>query len=249
MMLESDLGHPGKAAEALTRFGTSSANAQRVLAALFWDWDTTGVGGWTRALEEDARSAKNGTFSDRLRAVSDISIAAGYHATQGDTKALSHALDDMRAISSAPDTTGVARIRERYQLVLEAQLATLTHRPDLRALLTRLDSVLTSDPEGQLVTIGNLVAARAWEAAGDLPRAVAALRRTNSLSGLSSPITYHSTILREQGRLAALAGDRDLAIRSYRQYLALRRDADPALRPQVDAVRAELQRLEAQRPR
>jgi tetratricopeptide (TPR) repeat protein len=249
MMLESDLGHPGKAVDALVRYGTESGNQQRVLGALFWDWDTTGVDGVTRALEEDARSSANGSFLDRLRAVSDLSVAGEVYATRGDTKALARAIEDLRAINPGNDGTGIGQTRDRYQVVLEAQLGTLTHRPDLRAVLTRLDSVLISEPQGQLVTLGNLVAARAWEAAGDLGRAVAAIRRTNSLSGLSSPLTFHSTILREEGRLAALAGDRELAIRCFQQYLALRSGADPALKAQVDGVRADLQRLEAQRAR
>jgi tetratricopeptide (TPR) repeat protein len=249
MVFESDLGHPGKAVEALGRYGTESANAQHVLGALFWDWDTAGVGGMTRALEEDARSSVSGSFSDRLRAVADLSTIGEVYASRGDAKALSRTIDDLRAINPGNDGTGIGQTRDRYQIVLEAQLAALTHRSDLRTVLTRLDSVLVSEPQGQLVTIGNLVAGRGWEAAGDLPRAVAALRRTNSLSGLSSPLTYYSTLLREQGRLGALAGDRDLAIRSYRQYLALRRDADAALRPQVEEVRASLQRLESQRAR
>ena len=49
--------------------------------------------------------------------------------------------------------------------------------------------------------------------------------------------------LREMGRLAALAGDREAAVRAYRHYLAIRTDPDPALIPQRDSVRAELAAL------
>jgi hypothetical protein len=52
------------------------------------------------------------------------------------------------------------------------------------------------------------------------------------------------TQLREEGRLAALAGDREGAIRAYRHYLALRSEPEPAVRDQVAAVRGELRRLE-----
>ena len=52
-----------------------------------------------------------------------------------------------------------------------------------------------------------------------------------------------SSYLREEGRLAALAGDRAGAIRAFQRYLDLRPDPDPELKPQVDAVRAELARL------
>ena len=49
--------------------------------------------------------------------------------------------------------------------------------------------------------------------------------------------------LREEGRLAALAGDRAEAISAYRHYLALRSDPEPVLRSKVDEVRAELAKL------
>jgi hypothetical protein len=50
--------------------------------------------------------------------------------------------------------------------------------------------------------------------------------------------------LRDEGRYAALAGDREGAIKAYRYYLILRGDAEPSLQPQVDTVRAELASLE-----
>ena len=70
----------------------------------------------------------------------------------------------------------------------------------------------------------------------------AAARRRSDAWAQNNP--YLATQLREQGRLAALAGEREEAIRAYRHYLALRADAEPALKPQVDAVRRELQQLE-----
>jgi hypothetical protein len=78
------------------------------------------------------------------------------------------------------------------------------------------------------------------EAQGDLEGALAAVRRR--------PYAYTyvfilSTMLREEGRLAALVGDREGAIRAYRHYLALRSDPEPALRPEVERVRGELARL------
>ena len=50
-------------------------------------------------------------------------------------------------------------------------------------------------------------------------------------------------MLREEGRLADLAGDREAAIEAYRHYLALRTDPEPSLQPQIEQVRAELARL------
>ena len=59
---------------------------------------------------------------------------------------------------------------------------------------------------------------------------------------MMAPI-FMSTFLRQEGRLSALTGDTVGAIRAYRHYLALRRDPEPALRPEVERVRAELTAL------
>jgi hypothetical protein len=52
--------------------------------------------------------------------------------------------------------------------------------------------------------------------------------------------------LREEGRLAALAGDTAGAVRAYRQYLVLMAHPEPAVAPRVERIRAELARLEGQ---
>jgi hypothetical protein len=55
---------------------------------------------------------------------------------------------------------------------------------------------------------------------------------------------YLSTQLLEEARLAASTGDRVGAIRAYRHYLALRSEAEPRLKPDVESVRRELGQLE-----
>jgi hypothetical protein len=47
-----------------------------------------------------------------------------------------------------------------------------------------------------------------------------------------------------EGRLAALAGHRDRAIESYRQYLGLRTNPEPEMVAEVEQVRDELRKLE-----
>jgi hypothetical protein len=49
--------------------------------------------------------------------------------------------------------------------------------------------------------------------------------------------------LRQEGRLAALAGDTTGAIRAYEHYLTLRTNPDPPFLPQRDSVVAELAEL------
>lgn len=89
----------------------------------------------------------------------------------------------------------------------------------------------------------NLISARLHEGMGDPHGALAAVRRGRWFH----PPMFLSTYLREEGRLAALTGDREGAISAYRHYLRLRSDPEPSLRPQVAAVREELARLERQR--
>jgi len=55
--------------------------------------------------------------------------------------------------------------------------------------------------------------------------------------------SFFSTMLREEGRLAALTGDRERAILAYSHYLNLRSVPEPEVLPEVEAVRAELARL------
>jgi len=78
------------------------------------------------------------------------------------------------------------------------------------------------------------------ERQGDLPAALAAVRRRPYAYHLTDYLAAH---LRQEGRLAAMTSDRAGAVRAYRHYLALRSDPEPALRPAVDTIRAELAKL------
>ena len=133
-----------------------------------------------------------------------------------------------------------------FALILDALLASADRRRDASAKLVQLDSMLRDAPVtlGPLIQAGNLIAARLWERSGDLPHALAAVRRRVRLIG--GPELY-ATYLREEGRLAAATGDREGAARAYRRYLTLREDAEPSLQPQVVKVRTELARIESER--
>jgi hypothetical protein len=95
--------------------------------------------------------------------------------------------------------------------LLEAWLATAVRQPDAGVLVARLDSLSRRNPPGWTETF-NLVVARLLEAQGNLPGALAAVRRRVYGLGLRR---YLSTYLREEGRLAALAGDTAGAIRAH----------------------------------
>jgi len=148
----------------------------------------------------------------------------------------------LRGIKEADELGGIGYSAPYYALLLETQLAAIDHAADARVRLESLDSALQTVPEnGIFELVGNLVAARLWDVAGDLPRALVSIRRRRFADGMS-PIFM--TYLREEGRLAALTGDRRGALNAYRRYLDLRSSAEPLMQPQLQAVRSEVRALE-----
>ncbi len=136
--------------------------------------------------------------------------------------------------------------------ILDAQLAAATGAPDLRSRIAQVDSsARRSNAITWVLAAANLTAARLWEHEGDLDRALTATRRRLYITDLAEQrvLVALSTLLREEGQLAARTGDREGAIRAYRKYLALRSEPEASLAPQAARVRAALDSLERGRPR
>jgi hypothetical protein len=129
---------------------------------------------------------------------------------------------------------------DRQADVLEAILASETGRSNAGRVLEHLDS-LARQGCCAVPHYTNLVIARLRERAGDLPGALRAARRARWVL----PPEYLSASLREEGRLAALMGDRAAAIRAYRHFLVLQDSAEASRRDEVERVRAELTLLES----
>lgn len=91
----------------------------------------------------------------------------------------------------------------------------------------------------------NGILARAFEARGQRAAALAAIRLRPF--GVSAVKVTEASDVRAEGRLSALMGDTASAVRAYRRYLDLRRDAEPSLIPQRDSVAAALAALERRR--
>ena len=166
-------------------------------------------------------------------------LPAVWHLVHADTAAALPSLGRARAFLAAKPAGGYHVSFTSCALAAEALLEQARGAPG-RVALGRLDSLLAQGFES--VQMGNLIAARIHEARGDRRAALAAARRRAS-HGRDGPIAL-TTMLREEGRLAALTGDRAGAIRAYRHFLALRPDPVARLRPDRDRVRAELARLE-----
>ena len=82
--------------------------------------------------------------------------------------------------------------------------------------------------------------------AGDIPGALAAIRR-REVDYFPAYLWSLPAFLRQEGRLATLAGDTAGAIRAYDAYLTLRTDPDPPFVPQRDSVVAERSTLRRSR--
>jgi tetratricopeptide (TPR) repeat protein len=160
---------------------------------------------------------------------------------RGRLDAAQRAVADLRQVRVPSDSGWLREVPSAFALLLEAQLAAKRRSPELPKLLGRLDSALVDASFIPFTVVGNLIASRLFEEQGNLPQALAAIRRR---VWDFAPNPFYVTYHREEGRLAALNGDREGAIRAYRPYLALRSGAEPRLQPQVAQVRAEVEALQ-----
>ena len=232
-------------------YGPHAALYERILDALYGDGDSVNGDQAARAL---ARAA----------AQTDLCVATLWRLSRGELGGAAQAIVRLRRRAPGESPQSLAS-NTVCAALLEAKLAAATSASDAAAALDRLDSLIRSGAGGQRngppvaftlspayvrSTIGispcgfedfvNLEIARLRERQGDLRAALDAVRRRPYAYHLSDYLAPH---LREEGRLAALTGDTTAAIRAYRHYLALRTDPEPALRPAVEAVRAELAKL------
>jgi tetratricopeptide (TPR) repeat protein len=168
-------------------------------------------------------------------------VAGQWALDRGRLDAAQRAVADLRGVRVPPDSGWLREVPTAYALLLESQLAAKRRSPEQPRLLGQLDSALVDASFIPFAMVGNLIASRLFEEQGNLPQALVAIRR-RIWDLIPNPVyvTYH----REEGRLAALNGDREGAIRAYRRYLALRSGAEPRLQPQVAQVRAELAALQ-----
>ena len=239
------LGRPAAAERAFTAVPLPAPQRRRtgVLLALVTQGDTTAVSRWVRELEASARARPALAREGRASQLRDGCHAELWRLSRGDTRSAPSTIARLRGVdATAVGPDGVADARY-CALFLDAQLAVARHTPSAPEAIARLDTTMGRHRYEELDVIVGLFLARAWEAYGDPARALRAVRRREWNVVLAA-----ATQFREEGRLAARLGDRDAALRAYRAYLALRHAPEPALRAEVDHVRAEVARLEQSRP-
>ena len=209
----------------------------RVLDALYAGGSRAAAEEATRALDASAAAPPAADTGARHVQLKDLCAAAHWRASSGDLDAAARAAEQLRRAASAggpADATWCAAL-------LDATVAAARRAPDLAARIELLDSLTAyGDPLREWVYVAPIDMARWWEQLGDARRAHAASRRHHTFGRW--PL-YLTPALREEGRLAALAGDRAGAASAYRRYLALRDQPDPSLRPQADSIRDVLSSL------
>jgi eukaryotic-like serine/threonine-protein kinase len=227
--------------------GAEDVNVQILVVrdAMMADGDTAAARVAAQKLAVLERQPTPSDSAARLRQRGVIRAMEPWRLSRGDTSQTRQSIERLRAIERA---SGGATTESQTEIaMIEAMHAHLLRRPDTRQKVERLDSLLAhtdfkSAHSGRIAMTG-IVAALIFESLGENERAFNAVRRR--AVWWNQDHAYLATQLREEGRLAALAGHRERAIRAYQHYLTLRSDPDPALRPQVELIRQELQRLQA----
>ena len=242
-------GRPREARRLLSNGGNSvDGIVGQLLGAMYQQGDTSGTGKVARRLAQrvgdSVRSGETGR--EQLRALCALSI---WRAGRGDFSNAREAADRLRRtlilafgkLSSIFDR----RYASLCASLLDAMRSSALRLPDAATRLAVADSEART--QNLVFDLGaNLIVARVAEAEGNLPLALAAVRRRDGNFG-AYPL-YLSTFLREEGRLTALTGDTAGAIRAYQHYLALRPDPEPEMRADAEEVREEIGRL-VQEPR
>ncbi|MEP6574790.1 MAG: hypothetical protein ABJD11_18975, partial [Gemmatimonadota bacterium] len=213
-----------------------------IVEAIFWGADTTLASAIVRngAVVADASPARESEVAPALYDVCGVSL---WRAANGEMAKIPAAITRLRrAIRGAQDssesTPGLCAS------VLELEVLAAKKDPALDGKLADFDAYIGSAPGGTswITAASNLTIARLLEAKGDIRGALRAVRRRAYITDIREArvLVALSTFLREEGRLATLAGERDEAIGAYRHYLALRSDAEPSSAKEVAEVRGAL---------
>ena len=218
-----------------------SRQSERIQAALFWDGDSAAAEVAARVLALTAAGAPATFAESREAQIRSACFVGLWHLNRGDTAGIRRTVHDLRTVPESQGI-GLSQAAAGCADLLDAQLEGGLGAPAAAASAEHLDALMRRGPGVSLrgsIVFGNLLAARLLEGAGELSAARAATRRR----WYWGRVMFLSTFLLEEARLSEQLGDRSAAIRAYGHYLTLRASPEPALRAQVDQVRAELDRL------
>jgi hypothetical protein len=211
--------------------------------ALFADGDSVSAETSARELARYGMVARDATGA---RAMSSVCAVHLWRMALGNTAAAEEAIAALRSVASERDSSGISSQSAACAEVLQVMLDSRVRRAPVRraAHLRSLDSLLRTGPFSFPVMSGdgaNVAIIGALVEQGELRAALAASQR--HLYG-RSPTRLLAQRLVHEARLASSTGDTETAIHAYRHYLALRANAEPSQRKQVEQMRRELARLQ-----
>jgi len=232
------LGMPSRSAAAIDKLVADPEQKARFQAvaiadALYGDGDVATA----ERMLPDLRRAL--TSADKRSAAAAACLLSQWDLWHGDTSTSDRSLQLLQEMANARKDDESLRL---CALMVAALRAHITKSSDAASRLAALDSFERTGPaaDAYLLNVGNILTSRLYEQNGDRASALRAIGRQRfSPTGL---FLFH-VMTREEARLAALAGERDRAIRLYRRYQALRTHAEPAVAKQDDAARRDLARL------
>jgi serine/threonine-protein kinase len=223
-----------------------SARWMRIGAALYWDGDTAAAAATVTGLTPSADGPLARAVGERSRQYGNLCWVEQWRLAHGETRTARRALERLESAAAPYDSAATVASSRLCAAILDAWLASAERSADAEARVARADSLMRTGPAGRaeypLLPFENLVVARLLASRGDTGRALAAVRR-REYPAASDIGTFLTTYLREEGRLAALTGDRPGAIRALRRYLAIRTNPEPGLVAEVDHMKAELAAL------
>lgn len=226
--------------EELATLAPTVADRWRIYNALYWGGPEDAAA--SAAVRITARTA------DGRASLADLCVSAQWQLARDMEPALEPLIQRL-ATETSPNDVSDTRVARICAAMLRAHIAmsrgTTNGGPAIEAFTRTIEQYLPYFHWDPFLDAAALVLARMREAQGDIAGALAASRRRTF--GAGTPDFFLSEFLREEGRLAALAGEHDAAVRAYRRFLALQSDADPARATVVEGVRAELARLTGER--
>ncbi len=243
MELALNRGRPGEAermAEALS--DVTDALSAPILNALYSDGDSAAAAATAHRLEAIVRLPMPSDPVGRAGRLWQLCDLEQWRVWRGDLEAAEQAVATLRAAQPPEVPNWAPANLGKCAAILDAAVGVARKDRDAPVRLARLDSLMLSVPEADPREAGNLALARLRERQGDLIGALAAVRRRQYHPRGGLP--FLSTFLREEGRLSALTGDKEGAVRAYRHYLTLRSAPEPTRAAAAEAVRQELRRLE-----
>jgi hypothetical protein len=247
-MVYSNSGMPGRAARALEGQLRIADEADEIIAIrtlqLMISLYTYGDDALARAAVADIdRLQSDATLLRRIRA---DCARTQWELYQGDRSRYAAATV---ALARVPQDSTAARIEANVCAQVLATIDAMLNQPHVLAnRVGSLEAVMRTGPamNAMFRNAANIVLARAAERAGDSRLAERAMSR---MAVHPNAFWLRATMWRETGRLAAINGDTARAIRMYTKYLDAHEMAEPALKKEDDAVRAELARLTGEQRR